>query len=219
MTLTFILLEREAMWIRFDSADQFAIKISVGGVNAISGEPLVETSATQLRRLNRMSEEKSVQDYVVTPKQLWLDGIANSGGLVRQFFAMPMGAGYTVEAQVTGEDVAGGLQFGITPIKSSDPQHSVETVFIKITTGKLITFSGLSSWTRLSHVKELIRDKEGVPLREQRLIHAGAQLDDRKRIARLLSNVFLISYRSHTFSVENSGCKAVLIQDNVEPSH
>lgn len=46
------------MWIRFDSDDQFAINISGGGVNAISGEPLVETSATQLRRLNLMSEEK-----------------------------------------------------------------------------------------------------------------------------------------------------------------
>ncbi|KAL8641273.1 MAG: hypothetical protein Q9228_001892 [Teloschistes exilis] len=125
--------QREAMWIRFASDDQFAINVSVGGVNAISGEPLVETSATQLRRLNLMSERKSVQDYVVTPQQLWLDGIASTAGRVRQFVAVPMGNGYTVEAQVTGEEVTGGLQFQVT-LPKPYPSGALR-LFVKTLTG------------------------------------------------------------------------------------
>ncbi len=54
------------MWIRFKSYDEFAIKIFVGGINAISGEPAIETVATRLRRLNLLVDQKSVQDYVTT---------------------------------------------------------------------------------------------------------------------------------------------------------
>lgn len=164
------------MWIQFDSHDQFAIKVIVGGVNAISGEPLCETAATRLRRLNLMSEKKSVQDYVVTPDQLWLDGIASTQGCVCQFVAMPMGGGYTVEAQVTGEDVTGGLQFEVTPAT----QHSSKKLFIKTLTGKIMPFSNLSSSTTIAQLKDRICVREGIPLDQQRLIYGGKQLDDSK---------------------------------------
>lgn len=55
------------------------------------------------------------QDYIVTPPQPWLDGFSISPGLVRQFVAAPLGEGYTVEAQVTGGEAEGGLQFEVTP--------------------------------------------------------------------------------------------------------
>lgn len=108
--------ESEAMWIRFSSEESFAIKLYVGGVNAISGEPAVETAATNLRRQNLIAQSKSVQNYLVTPLQDWLDGFATADGIVRQFVAMPMGSGFTVEQQVTGEEVTGGLQFEVTPL-------------------------------------------------------------------------------------------------------
>lgn len=85
------------------------------GVNVVSGEHNREDAQTNARRSERIRESKSIQDYVVTPRQLWLDGIAVSPGVVRQFIAMPMGEGYSVEAQLTGEEVVGGLQFEITP--------------------------------------------------------------------------------------------------------
>lgn len=88
------------MWICFKSRVPLAISIYLGGVNAVSGEPLIETAATMLRRLNLKSNNRSIQDYVVTPQQLWLDGIASSEGVVRQFVAVPMGSKYSVEAQV-----------------------------------------------------------------------------------------------------------------------
>ena len=90
------------MWINFTSKQKFAIKLHVGDVNAVSGEPEHETGATRLRRQTFLANKKSVQDYVVTPQQLWLDGITAQGSMVRQFVAMPLGSGYSVEAQVTG---------------------------------------------------------------------------------------------------------------------
>lgn len=66
----------------------FALKIYVNGVNAVSGEPVQENQATLLRRLKLMKENLNIQDCAVTPAQLWLDGIANSNGTVRQFVAM-----------------------------------------------------------------------------------------------------------------------------------
>ncbi|KAF8851634.1 hypothetical protein BDZ45DRAFT_717327 [Acephala macrosclerotiorum] len=111
--------QSEAMWIRFSSKESFAVKLYVGGVNAISGEPAVETAATNLRRQNLIAQSKSVQDYLVTPLQDWLDGIATVDGTVRQFVAMPIGSGLTVEQQVIGEEVTGGLQFEITPLATA----------------------------------------------------------------------------------------------------
>lgn len=107
--------EREAMWINFRSTKQYAIKVYVGAVNAVSGEPAIENAATQLRRRNMMAQGQSIQDYIVVPDQKWLDGIATSVGQVRQFVATPMESGQSVEAQITGEDVVGGIQFEVTP--------------------------------------------------------------------------------------------------------
>ena len=39
------------------------------------------------------------QNYCALPKQLWLDGINCGDGYVRQFVAMPLGKGYTVEVE------------------------------------------------------------------------------------------------------------------------
>jgi hypothetical protein len=108
------------MWVRFKSEKQFAIKIYVGSINAVSGEPAVENMATKLRRQKLKSQGALLQDYVVTPQQLWLDGIATAPGQVRQFVAVPTGSGYSVEAQVTGEDAVAGLQFEVTRRKQAD---------------------------------------------------------------------------------------------------
>lgn len=108
------------MWIKFTASDKFAIKVYVGAVNAVSGEPAVETAATALRRRQNLSQGMNVQDYVVVPHQRWLDGIATAAGEVRQFVAMPMGSGQSVEAQITGEEAVGGMQFEITPYRDEE---------------------------------------------------------------------------------------------------
>ena len=57
------------MWTNFESSDRFAVQVHVGGVNAISGEPMIEDEATMLRRLSLIEEKESIQNYVVTPDQ------------------------------------------------------------------------------------------------------------------------------------------------------
>ena len=120
------------MWISFKSGQPFAIQIFVGGVNAVSGDPAGDNEAIMMRRLSLMEEKKTIQDYVVTSKQLWLDGIATDNERVRQFVAMPLGSGYSVEAQVTGQDLVGGLQFHITP--STPPAPDLMTCDFSILT-------------------------------------------------------------------------------------
>ena len=71
----------------------------MGKVNALSGETWDESM-----------KQHHVQDYVVCPLQPWLDGINSGDGYIKQFIAMPLGSGYTVEHQVTGEDKHGGAQ-------------------------------------------------------------------------------------------------------------
>ncbi|CEF76426.1 hypothetical protein FGSG_08156 [Fusarium graminearum PH-1] len=106
--------QKEAIWVGFTSMRRYAIEVFVGGINAVSGEPIVADAATALRRRNLIRQGKSVQDYVVVPGQHWLDGIAFGQGNVRQFVAMPAGKGHSVESQITGEEVTGGIQFNIS---------------------------------------------------------------------------------------------------------
>jgi len=110
--LFFAMYQREAMWLRFTSNKPFAIRIYVGGVNGISGEPMIPNMATLLKRQNGI---KKKQDYVVVPKQPWLDGIATGPSVVKQFVAVPYGSGYSIEHQITGSETTGGIQFEVIP--------------------------------------------------------------------------------------------------------
>lgn len=94
------LFQREALWLGFDGATwkPNAVKVAVGGINAVSGAEWDET----LRA--------SPQDYIVVPDQPWLDGINIGAGIVRQFVAVPLGSGRSIESQLTGADATGGLQ-------------------------------------------------------------------------------------------------------------
>ncbi len=88
------LYRREAVWLAFAGTPYKpnAVQIGAGRVNAVSGEP--------------WSGELSgdPQDYVVVPVQPWLDGINSGAGTVRQFVAVPLGTGRSVEAQLEGEE-------------------------------------------------------------------------------------------------------------------
>ncbi|MFF3908084.1 hypothetical protein ACFYZJ_19335 [Streptomyces sp. NPDC001848] len=96
---------REAMWLNFTASEPAALQVGAGKVCAVSGRPW---SA----RLGR-----DPQNYLVLPRQPWLDGINSGRGTVRQFVAVPLGLGATVEGQVTGEEVWGGIQLQVFPLK------------------------------------------------------------------------------------------------------
>jgi hypothetical protein len=106
--------QSEALWVHFDDLsaplrDDFpypcAIKVASGKINAISGQPW------------RDGLSADPQDYVVSDYQDWLDGFNVGQGLIRQFVAMPLGAGYTVEEQLTQVAEHGGLQLAVYPMK------------------------------------------------------------------------------------------------------
>lgn len=94
----------EAMWLGFDAPSwkPRALKIGIGGIDALTGSPF------EAQRLSR-----APQDYVVIPDQPWLDGINAGDGFVRQFVAVPLGEGLTVEAQLTGDERQGGLALSL----------------------------------------------------------------------------------------------------------
>lgn len=97
------LRQREALWIGFEGAwwKPNAIKVGVGGVDAIAGRPWDEEL------------HDDPQDYLVCPEQPWLDGINSGDGVTRQFVATPLGAGRTVEAQLRAGHEQGGMRLTV----------------------------------------------------------------------------------------------------------
>lgn len=105
--------QREALALKFDvkgkenTSSLFAIKCLSGTVNVVSGE--VAGAETPY------SSEARSQGHIIVPEQLRLDGFAHTNEAVRQFVAMSLGSGHSVEAQRTGKEVFGGMQLLVAP--------------------------------------------------------------------------------------------------------
>jgi hypothetical protein len=105
--------QAEAMWLAFHgewleeraTSYPFAIRVATGKIDATTGEEY------------RPGLRRDPQNYLVHPGQPWLDGYAVQRGIIRQFVAMPLGQGYTVEEQLTGRAEHGGLQLQVFPMK------------------------------------------------------------------------------------------------------
>ena len=123
--------QSEALWIYFHTGYPFAVKVGAGKINAVTGESFGEDLAS------------SPQNYLVVPGQPWLDGFAVSKGVIRQFVAMPLGAGYSAEEQLTGKAEVGGLQLQAFPMKPA-------VCFQKVIKDRLPKSLGdlLREWTR-----------------------------------------------------------------------
>jgi hypothetical protein len=112
--------QREALWLSFEGPwwKPCAVKIGIGGIDALTGAAWDE----ELR--------DDPQNYLVAPDQPWIDGINSGTGTIRQFVAMPLGHGYTVEGQLTGEEKVGGLQlvvFDAKPGRFPDAEPPLES--------------------------------------------------------------------------------------------
>lgn len=95
---------REALWLSFTGPHwkPHALKVGVGRIDAISGEPFDSDSLTE-----------QPQDYVVIPDQPWLDGIKAGEGFIRQFVAVGLGEGLTIESQLDDGEEEGGLRLSL----------------------------------------------------------------------------------------------------------
>ena len=130
------LYQAEAMWLSFcgrgSGTYPFALKIAAGKINAISGKAW------------KPDLDASERDYVVVPGQPWLDGFCVAKDVVRQFVAMPLGSGYSVEEQITGKPEHGGLQIIAYPMKKEHYEELVRereeeranTVFMRAAAGE-----------------------------------------------------------------------------------
>jgi hypothetical protein len=119
----------------------FAIRPYVGGINAISGESLHHNSNAMSQsfvpggsavgtRVGKSETNEVIhalpsqkQDYVVADISIhdimvcpqWLDGIAVAPGRVKQFVSVPFGSDLSIESQIRGKEVLGGIQLEIIP--------------------------------------------------------------------------------------------------------
>lgn len=145
--LFFPMFDSEAMYIAFESLNnaKFAIRPFFGGINGISGNSLFD----ELRKNDTQSPDSRMlsgkQDYIVTPEQKRLDGVAIAPGIMRQFVATKptseskRGSRHrateelkdfedpyetlrilkvdsgSIESQITGRDSLGGVQLQIIP--------------------------------------------------------------------------------------------------------
>lgn len=107
--------QSEALWLNFSSSFvsargpyPFAIKVATGKVDAVTGKSWSNGLHSR------------PQDYMVAPRQPWLDGYCVGKGLIRQFVAMPLGSSYSAEEQITGEAEHGGLQIIVYPMNRDD---------------------------------------------------------------------------------------------------
>jgi hypothetical protein len=96
--------QSEALWVNFSGSYPCAVKVAAGKIDAVTGTALAPGLA------------RRPQNYLVTPKQPWLDGYCVAKGVIRQFVAMPLGAGYSAEEQITGDAEYGGLQIVVHPM-------------------------------------------------------------------------------------------------------
>lgn len=164
--------QSEAMWINFQSRHNyrlnrpypFAVKIATGKICAITGE-------TWVNHLNT-----DPQDYVVLPEQPWLDGYCIEKGTVRQFVAMPLGEGYTVEEQLTGAAEHGGLQIVAYPMKAERYEeliagrtHPMRSVSLPPCNALSLSNMGLAPGGRMK--QEIYDDYNGLDAWDQRHVN------------------------------------------------
>jgi hypothetical protein len=99
--------QSEALWVNFHGSYPFAVRVATGKIDAVTGKEL------------RPGLGRHPQNYLAIPGQPWLDGYCVEKGVIRQFVAMPLGAGYSAEEQITGAAEHGGLQLVAHPMKAA----------------------------------------------------------------------------------------------------
>lgn len=99
------MFQREAVALNFygQPYSNVAVKVLAGTVNTLSGVAGIPGG------------EVPHQNHIVAPLQARLDGFVSGFGIVRQFISMPLGSGYSAEAQLTGKEVFGGFQLIVAP--------------------------------------------------------------------------------------------------------
>ncbi len=154
------------MWISFNCLRPFAVKIFANGLNIISGRPHVSTPPPKktpfMRRLSNSLQGQAQaqaqlafqrpipQDYVVPPKQHWIDGIVKLDGIAQQFIG-----------ENTNHPVK--IKFEITPTKNKNMW-----IYVELANDPTVPTLRLEANAR-EHIRDLIDEmlaKMAIPLRK-----------------------------------------------------
>ncbi|KAM0753957.1 hypothetical protein T439DRAFT_378064 [Meredithblackwellia eburnea MCA 4105] len=110
------LWQSEALTFSFSSHQNSpAIKISVKGINALTGKPINE------------KQRSEAQDYISATKQPWLDGITKKPGVTEQFVAAPL------SSSVLDEPSSSSTNSGSNPSapNNSEPVNGIQFDFFR----------------------------------------------------------------------------------------
>ncbi|KAF7933242.1 hypothetical protein EAE99_003127 [Botrytis elliptica] len=165
--------QREALWIKFHAYEtsRFAVKVFVGGINAMSEE----SRHCEMKPGEPIAESDEKQDYLVVPGQEWFGDFVRINETDMQLVAVPTGSGYLVEAQINGVDKIASLRFEIIPFRVLS--HFDGKIIIKTLTGKSFPVHVSSDMT-VATLKDRIQGKESIPIDQQRLIFMGKTLEE-----------------------------------------
>lgn len=98
--------QREAVWLSFSASAPVALQVGVGEVCAVSGQPWSD----------RLAQDP--QNYVVLPRQPWLDGINSGRGTIRQFVAMPLEPAVAASAGDPAPEGGNGVQLQVFELRA-----------------------------------------------------------------------------------------------------
>ncbi|EXJ75085.1 uncharacterized protein A1O5_01781 [Cladophialophora psammophila CBS 110553] len=161
-----------SIWINFTVNSPFTIKVYPGSVNAFAGEPAAEEFFTKQRRQVLRSQGKIIQEYIIFPGSRWLDGIASSSGVVKQFVATRLGEVCTVEAQITSHETSGGLQIEITPAVVS-PSTQIR---VRVVPWNKTIHLGVPSDSNLRYIADMVYRLAGIKIEIQRVFYQGQEM-------------------------------------------
>ncbi|KAF5531759.1 integral membrane protein [Fusarium mexicanum] len=144
--------QREGMCVSFESEKRYAIKIFAGNVNVISGEPRMPDATLACRRPGLPSQNKFIQDYVVTPPPR-IDGVV-------------------AKSQETAC-----FQFEVTRLDRHEVEERAINIIVMALTGKPFAMK-IANHAFIKDIQQKIHDLEGFPVDKQRLIFRGEMLQD-----------------------------------------
>lgn len=162
------------MWISFKEEDvkwkhqsrevPFAIRMYAGEKNIISGEP----RAPNLSALLETRKLPENQDYFVVPKQHWIDGIAVSPNILRQFVTIPY-VSDSIENKVSGMARESNIKIEIIPA-SAGMRIAV------ITFRKFYVY--MCPDDTVDSLRQIVANRDGVAVDEYELYFASRKLEE-----------------------------------------